>query len=97
MKYTIHVSGNVNLIPNIYKCLFFQTATENMRCCSKALFGHAMQDKSARQASVEMERFGNLHHSKFETNNGANANGSRMECQQTYRSTDQNGSRQNTD
>ena len=27
MKNTINVSNNVNLILNIYRCLFFQTAT----------------------------------------------------------------------
>ena len=49
-------------------------------------FDHAMQDESAaRQSdSVEMERFCNLQRSK-------------LECQQTYRGTDQNGSRQITD
>ena len=39
---------------------FFQTATENLRCCSTALF-----DK------VEMEKFWNLQHSKFVNHNGA--------------------------
>ena len=44
---------------------FSQTATENLRCCSTATFGYAMQDESARQDRVEMERFWNLQHSKF--------------------------------
>ena len=30
MKNTINVSNNVNLILNTYRCLFFQTATENV-------------------------------------------------------------------
>ena len=44
---------------------FSQTATENLRCCSTATFAYAMQDESARQDRVEMERFWNLQHSKF--------------------------------
>ena len=39
---------------------FFQTATENLRCCSTASFG-----------KVEMEKFWNLQHSKFVNHNGA--------------------------
>ena len=34
-------------------------------------FDHAMQDESARQDSVEMERFWNLQLSKFLNHNGA--------------------------
>ena len=48
---------------------FSQTTTENLRCCSTATFDYAMQDKSARQDSVEMERFWNLQHSKFVNHN----------------------------
>ena len=36
MKNTINISNNVNLILNTYRCLFFQTASENLRCCSTA-------------------------------------------------------------
>ena len=46
MKNAVNVSNNVNLILNTNRCLFFQTATENLRCCSTALFNN-----------VEMERF----------------------------------------
>ena len=38
---------------------------------STASFDHAMQDESARQDSVEMERFWNLQHSKFVNHNDA--------------------------
>ena len=108
MKNTINVSSNANLILNTYRCLFFQTATENLWCCSTASFDQAMQDELPRQDSMEMERFWNLQHSKFVNHNGAkivdvwNVNKltearTKMECQQTYRGTDQNGSRQITD
>ena len=60
MKNTINVSNNVNLLLNTYRCLFFQTATENVGCCSRALFD-----------SVEIRRFWNLQHSKFVNHNGA--------------------------
>ena len=36
MKNTINISRNVNLILNTYRCIFFETATENLRCCSTA-------------------------------------------------------------
>ena len=36
MKNTINVSNNVNLILRASRCLFFQTVTEKLRCCSKA-------------------------------------------------------------
>ena len=54
---TINVSSNVNLALNTCRCLFLQTATENPQCCSTASFDHAKQDESARQDSVEIERF----------------------------------------
>ena len=31
MKNLINISNNVNLIINTYRCLFFQTAVENLR------------------------------------------------------------------
>ena len=71
MKNKINVSNNVNLIINTYRCLFFQTATENLRCFSTASFDHAMQNESARQDDVEMEKFWNLQHLKFVNYNGA--------------------------
>ena len=49
MKNTINVSNNVNLILNTYRCLFFQTATENVRCCSTVSLD-----------SVEIGRYWNL-------------------------------------
>ena len=55
-----NVSNNVNLILNTYRCLFFQTATENVQCCSTALF-----------VSMEIGRFWNLQHPKFVNLNGA--------------------------
>ena len=36
MKNAINISNNVNLILNTYRYFFFQTATENLRCCLKA-------------------------------------------------------------
>ena len=62
MKNSIDISNNVNLILNIYNCFFFQTAAENLGCCWTA---STMQDESARQRSVEMERFWNLLRSKY--------------------------------
>ena len=39
------MSKNVDLILITYKCLFFQTAAENLRCCWTA---STMQEKLAR-------------------------------------------------
>ena len=50
MKNTINISNNVNLILNTYRCLFFQTASENLQCCSTAstmLCKTSQQDKTA--------------------------------------------------
>ena len=61
MKNSIDISDNANLILNTYNCFFFQTAAENVGCCWTT---STMQDESARQRSVEMERFWNLLRSK---------------------------------
>ena len=71
MKNTINISNNINLILNTYKCLFFQTATENLRCCSTAW---TMPCKTSQQDSVEMGSFWNLQHLKFVNHNGAKMN-----------------------
>ena len=46
MKNSINISNNVNLILNTYKCLFFQTTAENLRCC---LTASSKQDESGMQ------------------------------------------------
>ena len=52
--------GKFCLVENsLYRCLFFQTATENVRCCSPVSF-----------ACVEIGRFWNLQHPKFINHNG---------------------------
>ena len=66
MKNSINISNNVNLILNTYRCLFFQTVTENVRCCSTALL---MPCKTSQQDSVEIERFWNRQRSKFVNHN----------------------------
>ena len=66
MKNSINISNNVNLILNTYRCLFFQTVTENVRCCSTALL---MACKTSQQDSVEIERFWNRQRSKFVNHN----------------------------
>ena len=68
MKNSINISKNVNLIFNTYRCLFLQTATENLLCCS---ISATMPSKRSQQDSVEMEKFWNLQHSKFVNHNGA--------------------------
>ena len=68
MKNSINISNNVNLIFNTYRCLFLQTATENLLCCS---ISATMPSKRSQQDSVEMEKFWNLQHSKFVNHNGA--------------------------
>ena len=47
MKNSINLFNNVNLIINTCKCLFFQTAAENLGCCSAA---STMQHESSRQS-----------------------------------------------
>ena len=61
----MYLANNVNLILslNTYRCLLFQTSTENLWCCSTASSDHAMQEDSARQYSMDMEKFWNLQHS----------------------------------
>ena len=79
----IYLANNVHLILNTYRCLFF---------FKLLLRTFDAVRQFARQDSVEMARFWNLRHSKF-----VNQNGVKMvdvwNCQQTYRGTDQNGSR----
>ena len=78
MKNTINISNNVNLILNTYRCIFFQTATGNLRCC---LTTSTMPCKTSQQDSLEMERFWNLasywlrlQRSKFVNHNSAKMN-----------------------
>ena len=66
-----YISHNVNLILNTYRCPFFQTATENLRCCTTASTMLCSPARRSRQDSVEMERFWNLQLSKFVNHNGA--------------------------
>ena len=73
MKNTINVSNNVNLILYTYRCLFFQTTTENVRCCSTASFDsmeigrfwNLQHPRFVSFDSVEIRRFWNLQHPKF--------------------------------
>ena len=48
-----YISHNVNLILNTYRCPFFQTATENLRCCSTA---STMPCKTSQHTSVSKTR-----------------------------------------
>ena len=50
MKNSINISDNINSIINTYKCLFFHTAAENLRCCSTA---STIQRESVRKRENE--------------------------------------------
>ena len=69
MKNTI-IPNNVNLIVNTYRSHFFLNCYWEPSMLSDS-FDHAMQDESARQDSVEMEKFRNLQLSKFINHNDA--------------------------
>ena len=91
MKNTINISNNVNLVLNTYRCLFFSNCYWEPSMLFDS-FDHVMLHEFARQDSVEMTSFWNLQHSKFVKQNGVKMVDV-WNCQQTYRRTDQNGSR----
>ena len=64
----IIISNNVNLIFNIYRLQYFQTAMRAFDVVRQLRSCHGIRE---RQESVEMERFWNLQLSKFVNHNGA--------------------------
>ena len=87
----IYLANNVHLVLNTYRCLFFSNCYWEPSMLFDS-FDHVMLHEFARQDSVEMTRFWNLQHSKFLKQNGVKMVDV-WNCQQTYRRTDQNGSR----